>query len=400
MIAFVKHILVLYRASYSELPRDVWILSFVMFINRSGSMVLFFLTLYLTTQLNFSISEAGRMISLYGLGSLIGAFIGGWLSDHWGTSRIIIWSLILSGVGYIVLGQLQTPSLIAITIFFLAAVAEAFRPANSTAVGTACPPRIRARGYALSRLAANLGFAIGPAVGGYLALINYGYLFWVDGITCFGAALLFWIFIRKFKSKPVPELIDERTSDLPPWRDKIYLMILGLMLIFGIIFVQIFNTWPIYLKEIYQLNESNIGMLLALNAILIVLIEMPLVHKLENKNPLRMMSIGSLLLMAGFSLLPFGRAYLFVAFTVIIWTFGEMLVFPLVTGFISNRATDANRGKYMGMSTFTFALAFVIGPSLGTWIYEVFGGTFLWITVGIFGFICWAGFRYINMLNK
>ena len=144
----------------------------------------------------------------------------------------------------------------------------------------------------------------------------------------------------------------------------------------GLAFVQIFNTWPLYLKSVYSLLEDKIGLLLALNALMVALIEMPLTHSLEKFNIIKIMGLGGFLLLFGFSLLPFGDTFLFAAGTVIIWSTGEMLVFPFMAGFISNRANNNNRGKYMGMFTFTFALALVIGPALGTWIYDTYSPLF------------------------
>jgi MFS family permease len=185
-----------------------------------------------------------------------------------------------------------------------------------------------------------------------------------------------------------------------PFRDKTFLFILMFMLILGTIFVQVFNTWPIYLKATLGLSEPDIGTLLALNALLIVLVEMPLIHRIEKKNPMGIISLGAFLLFFGFTITPLFASYLFIAFTVIIWTTGEMLVFPLLTSLIANRANDHNRGKYMGMTTFTFALSFVVGPLFGTAIYDHFGGTVLWISIGFIGTLAFAGFRMLDLQQK
>ncbi|MGD9897908.1 MAG: MDR family MFS transporter [Calditrichaceae bacterium] len=388
-----------YRSAFSGLPTDVWLLSFVVFINRSGSMVLFFLAIYLTQKLNFSVSEAGRMISVYGIGSMSGAFLGGWLSDRFGTGRVQLYSLIFSGIGFIVLGYVTTPIALAVTLFLLATVADAFRPANATALAGACPPEFRARGFALNRLAINFGIAIGPAVGGVLATMNYHYLFWADGLTCLFASLFFWLFFHKVKFRKAPPE-ETASGDISPWRDSVFLSMLGLLLVMGMLFVQIFNTWPLYLRQETGFPENNIGFLLAMNALLIVLIEMPLVHRLERADPVKIMGIGSLFLFGGFGIIPFNDTYGYMIFTVIIWSIGEMLVFPLAGGFIANRATDRNRGRYMGMFTFSFSISFVVGPATGTWIYETFGPVNLWYSAGIAGIFVWLGFGFIKQLLK
>jgi len=392
----VKKLLLYYKASYSGLPKDAWMLAFVVLVNRSGSIVLFFMTLYLTKELDYSIAAAGRMISLYGIGSMAGAYLGGWLSDVIGTKRVQLFSLILSGIGFIILGHIKSPFIIAIALFIIAILNESFRPANATAVGQVTPPDLRARGFAMNRMAINLGVTIGPAIGGFLAMYNYRLIFWMDGLTCLVAGIILWKFFRhgEFETHLSGPAVDPHIGS--PWKDKIYLLFLMLTLTCGLMFVQLFNTWPVYLKDFYALLENKIGTLLAFNAFLVVLFEMPLIHRIGSRNQLKVISVGTLLLFSGFAILPFGSGILFGAFTVLIWTIGEMLIFPLAISFVSERASDKNRGKYMGMYVTSFALAFVIGPALGTGIYDTWGADSLWFSAGLIGIFVSAGFLLVG----
>jgi len=162
-----------------------------------------------------------------------------------------------------------------------------------------------------------------------------------------------------------------------------------MLLLMGFLFVQFFSTWPLYLRVSYGLAENQIGILVAFNAILVSLVEMPLVHRLEKGNVLKNIAWGSLFLFAGFAILPLAESFSFALFTVLIWSIGEMLVFPMMAGFIANRANNANRGKYMGLLSFNFSLAFVIGPIIGSGIYTKFGGTALWTAAGFTGIFVW-----------
>jgi len=394
----MKKLLNIYRNAYSGLPKSAWLLSAVVFVNYSGSMVLFFMTLYLTRKLGFPVWQAGRMISIYGLGSLLGSYLGGWLSDIIGTKRVQFFSLLCAGFGYIVLGYLRSPISLGITMFVLAIIAESFRPANVTAMAEVCPPQIRPRGFALNRLAVNLGITIGPAIGGWLAVMDYIYLFWVDGLTYISAAILFFLLFRSDSDVISSAKKNDTPANASPWKDPPFLITLGACFLIGILFYQLFNTWPLYLREYVGLSEDRIGLLLSMNGIMIVLIEMPLIHRLEKTNPLRIISWGSLLLFSGFVLLPFGRGYSYAALMVVIWTMGEIMAMPLISTFIASRAPDRSRGKYMGMYTFVFASAFVAGPALGTWIYETLGPFYLWTGLGVIGVIVWAGIRFADRL--
>ncbi len=307
-----------YIEAYSGLPKSVWFLSFVVLINRTGSIVFFFMTLYLTSQKDYTVAEAGQMISIYGLGALFGALLGGWLTDKIGSMKVQLYSLILSGIGYLVLGYAEQGIQIAGLLFVIAIVSEAFRPANATAIAEVTSPEIRSRAYALNRLAVNVGVTIGPAVGGFLATISYMYLFWIDGLTCLSASVALWFFLDKFQfivKKPDDE---KNISIKSPWKDKLFLYVLLLLLVMGFAFIQIFNTWPLYLKMVYKLLEDKIGLLLALNALMVAFIEMPLIHNLEKYNVIKIMGLGGFLLLLGFAILPFGNSFLFAAVTVVI----------------------------------------------------------------------------------
>ncbi len=389
-----------YKQAYSGLPKAVWFLSSVVLINRTGSIVFFFMTLYLTSQKDYTVAEAGQMISIYGLGALFGALLGGWLTDKIGSMKVQLFSLIFSGIGYIILGFAEESFQIAGLLFVVAVVSEAFRPANATAIAEVTSPEIRSRAYALNRLAVNVGVTIGPAIGGFLATISYIYLFWIDGLTCLTASLVLWYFLDKFQFIVKKSDEEKNISIKSPWKDKLFLYVLLLLLVMGFAFIQIFNTWPLYLKTVYNLFEDKIGLLLALNALMVAFIEMPLIHNLEKYNVIKIMGLGGFLLLLGFALLPFGNSFLFAAITVVVWSTGEMLVFPFMAGFISNRANDNNRGKYMGMFTFTFALALVIGPALGTWIYDTHSPVMLWYGIGFAGALIWLGFVLLYWLLK
>ena len=245
-----------YRAAYRGLPRPAWRLAAVVLVNRSGSMVLFFMTLYLTSQMGYSVSDAGRMISIYGLGSLVGAWLGGWMTDYIGAKQMQLASLFLSGITFIILAYMTGPFAIAATLFILATINEAFRPASVTAFSQVSTPQIRARVFGLNRLSVNLGVAIGPAIGGFLATIDYHLLFWVDGLTCIAAAIFLALAIpARMINSPIIDHTNVPAS-ANPLKDKIYLLLLVILLYLGIVFVQIFNTWPLFFRITVDLAQK------------------------------------------------------------------------------------------------------------------------------------------------
>lgn len=192
----------LYRNAYSGLSKEIWWLALVMFINRSGTMVIPFLTVYLTSK-GYSLAQAGYVMAAFGCGAILGGYLGGRVTDRFGHYYVQVFSLLLNGIFFIILAQMQTLLQFAICIFLLSTLGESFRPANSAAIAAYSNEINRTRCYSLNRLAINLGWAIGPAVGGFLASIRYSLLFWVDGLTCIFASLLLYFLFSAQRTRPV-----------------------------------------------------------------------------------------------------------------------------------------------------------------------------------------------------
>ncbi len=213
----------LYKRSFSNLSRNIWILSLVMFINRSGNMVLLFSSLYMTRELGFSIADAGLVMSCYGVGSVLGSYFGGWLSDRYRPFDVMVFSLLISGSVLFFLLFAKSFISLAIVIFLYAFTADVFRPANSKSIASFSGPENRTRSVSLVRLAVNLGFTVGPAVGGFIALyLGYKWLFIIDALTTYGAAIILWKYLPRADS-PVPQqanaiLSDATTSAYRDWR--------------------------------------------------------------------------------------------------------------------------------------------------------------------------------------
>ncbi len=318
-----------YVRAYRGLPRRAWILFAVNLVNSSGSMVIFFLALYLTRKLGLTTARAGQALSLYGVGSLAGAFAGGWLSDHVGSITVQKVSLAVCGVTLIVLGQVRTVAGILPLLFGLALFAGMLYPANATSMSKICPAELQVKGFALNRLANNLGATIGPAVGGVLALSDYRLLFWADGLTSLAAAAVFavlWKGARAGRETRSREpkcagaaqavgaeqgrvdtteterrpasgpAIGGRPRPSSPWRDVPFLLLMLIWLVWCSVFVQLLTTFPIYMRNVYGLAENRIGQLFAVNTIMIVTLEMILMERIRKHAQARAINISIVLL--------------------------------------------------------------------------------------------------------
>ena len=218
------------------------------------------------------------------------------------------------------------------------------------------------KGFALRRLSANLGITFGPVIGGFLILLDYRWLFWVDGLTTLASAVVIAALLKPIPSGP--DTACRRPARRPsrsPWRDGPFLAFMGLLLVLMIVFSQLFSTFNLYLNSAYGLPENRIGPLWAVNTVLIVLIEMVLIHALRKRSEIKIIALGGALIGLGFALLPFGRGFGYAAFTVVVWTMGEILTMPFTATITAARAGDAV-GRYMGVLSLMFSLGDVHRP--------------------------------------
>lgn len=360
-----------YLDAYRGLPRDVWLLALVLFVNRCGAMVLCFLTLYLTSQIYLTEVTASRMLAIYGLGSVAGGYLGGRLSERFGAFRVQTVCMFVA-VPLLLLIPLWTSwQAIGLSLLVLALFAEAVRPANATAIARVTTSENRSRAFALQRLAANLGFSFGPAIGGVLAKINYQLLFVVDALTTFAAAciLLHFFRMRRVENPERPALVTSNNKS--PLRDRQFVGVLALIVVTFVVFIQFLVTYPLYLRDHYGLEENQIGLIFAVNTSIIVLFEMVLIDYVRRWPLLQTIGWGSFLACVGFGMLPFGTTVQYAVLAMIVVTIGEMLAFPTTMAYVSQRAPSGTEGRYLGWYTVAHSVAWIAAPLLGATLYGI-----------------------------
>lgn len=379
-----------YKNSFRGLSREVWWLALITFINRAGTMVLPFLTLYLNKHLHFSFAEVGWIMSIFGLGSLIGSWLGGKLTDKIGFYQVMFWSLFISGLMLIGLQFITTFWGFSLALFLTMMIADTFRPAMFVAVKAYSKPENQTRTLTLVRLAINLGFTIGPFLGGIIiAAISYKGLFWVDGLTCIIAILLFR---RVLKNKSLSKKVAIKDNEFiasSVLKDKPFWVFLGIVFIMAVIFFQLFTTLPIFYRDVYGLTELQIGLLMALNGGLIFIFEMPLIHRLEKSSveKIRLIMIGLSLFSLSFLLLITTQWIGILIISMMILSFGEMLGFPFTNSFAIDRAPKGKEGKFMALYTMAFSLAHIFSAKLGMFITDLYGFNTNWLLMGILGLV-------------
>lgn len=400
----VRSIAKAYRDAYGGLPKEVWVLSLALFVNRCGSMVLAFLSLYLTNKLGFSMFYSGAIFSAWGLGSMTGSWVGGKLAKTLGAVRTQIIGLFLAVPFLLLVPMFQSWWGVAVTMYLFSVCSEGVRPANGVAVAQFTPSELQTRAFGLQRMAVNLGFSVGPVVGGLLAKLDYHWLFFADALTTGigGVVLLMHFGFRKYSKNKVAAakqlLAEENQTVGSPLKDLQFVAFILMLLPVGLVFFQFHATYPKFLEEHYHLDELMIGLLFSVNTFVIVAIEMLLLNWVRRFSLLRVVGWGGFLACVGFGILPFGNAYWFCILSMVLITFGEMFMFPVASGYVAERSTGRDQAMYMSWYAMNFSIAATLAPLVGTAAYE-YDPNMLWYVSGVLGVLVLVGFYLLNKFS-
>jgi len=370
------NIVKLYKDSFEGLSKEVWILALIYLVNRCGEMVIPFMSVFLTSQLGYTKTQTAIVLTCFGIGALLGSTIGGQLTDRIGNFKVMAISLAGAGISFI--GILFFKEFFFLSSWMIVAgiFNSMFSPAAFSAISIWEKKENETRGYSLLRMAINLGIAIGPAVGGFIAFkYGYSWLFILYGITCFLALVVLFALLKHKDEKYESADKEVVEAEMSPYRDKYLILFLFFNLINMVAFFQILFAIPVYFNEVLGMNEKLIGHFFTANGLLILMLEMPVVFIIEKKKKyFKMLAWGAILIGLGFlSLNIFTLPLLAIIAYSLLIAVGEVINFPFIPTLAMTRASEHNQGKYMGMVSMMFAMAFSFAPMSGLAIVERIG---------------------------
>ena len=374
-----------YINNFRGFSREIWLLTLVTFINRSGTMVIPFLSKYLKEDLHFTYGQVGWVMVCFGLGSLAGSWLGGKLSDKIGFYKIMVFSLFTSGVLLFFIQYITSFYGLCLGMFGIMVIADMFRPAMFVSIRTYAKPENRTRAMTLVRLAVNLGMSAGPALAGLIIMgIGYKGLFWADGASCIIAIILFRILVKEKKKVEIADAHLETVKSKSPLRNTSFVMFLFCSFAATVAFFQLFNTLPVYHHEHYGLTELDTGLLISFNGLMIFFFEMPIVGFLERRNipKLKIILWGSVCIALAFFSLTIDMWKGILLVNMLFLTLGEMFCFRFSNSFALSRASRGQEGQYMAFYTMSFSLAHILSAKIGFGIIASYGYNANWIAMG------------------
>ena len=391
------------KKTYSEFPRLFWIIVGVRFVDGIGGTLLFpFFALYITQRFHVGMTEAGVLLGMSSLFGLVGSMAGGALTDRFGRRRLILFGLVFSAVSTLAFGLVTHISLMYPLSVVIGLLSNIAHPAHDAMIADILPESKRQEGFGILRVVGNLAWIIGPTIGGFVASINFFYLFVIDTvISCLVALFLFRV---------LPETQPERHPDAKPesllttvggyrhvLRDRAFIafMLAGILML--LVYQQMYGTLSVYLRDVHGVDPRGYGFLMTSSAITVVLFQFTVSRLIRRRPAFLMMCLGSLFYMIGFSLYGVFTTYALFVLNMVIITIGEMIVVPTGQVLAAGFAPEHMRGRYMATFGLSWAIPATIGPGLAGYILDNFNPNLLWFIGGALCAVAAFGFYLLHL---
>jgi MFS family permease len=369
---------------YQEFPKKFWIVVGVHFVDKIGGTLVFpFFALYITRKFNVGMTEAGILLGLLALAGIFGSVIGGALTDRLGRRKLILFGLIFSALSSLALGSVNEFA----WLFPLAAIVGLFSdvggPAHGAMIADILPRDQRQEGFGILRVVGNMAWLVGPTVGGFVARTSFFALFVIDAVISCVVALLFYILMPETKpahqeAEPHERLVDTFRNYGVVLRDKAYVAFLLAAVVMGMVYVQMYNSLSVYLRDQHGVQPQGYGFLLTASAITVIAFQFWVMRAIKTRPQFLMMALGTIFYLIGFGLFGLVTAYsLFVAAVVII-TIGEMIVIPTGQALAAGFARIDMRGRYMAAYGLSMSVPAAVGPTAAGVVIDNYNPNLLW----------------------
>jgi len=377
----------------NEYPKTFWTLVLAVFIDHMGSALMYpFLALYVTRHFNVGMTQAGQLFAIFAVTSLTGSMIGGAIADKFGRKKMILFGILASASASLAFGFVQDLNLFYLVAGLTGILANAGSPAQNAMVLDLLPQEKQASGFGIIRVAYNISFAIGPVIGGLLANHNFLLIFLLDAFLSLITAGFVYLFIPETKPTPTAHQAGQSLAMtfrgyLGVFQDRLYLLLIGALVLIQMVYEQLNTTLPVFLRDTHGVQASQFGLLLSLNALMVVFMQLWIAGKTVKYPPMLVMAFSGFLYMIGFGLFGFVAQIPWFALCIILITIGEMTMSPVMMAMVSRFASEEKRGRYMAVFELGWVLPNTFASLCGGMVLDNLNPQWLWIGCAGIGFV-------------
>lgn len=394
------------QSTYREFPQTFWVLTIASFIDRLGGTLIFpFFSLYITQKFNVGLSQAGILFGLFSISSLVGSMIGGGLTDKFGRRNLVLFGLIVSALSSLSMGLVNDLNLFYILAVFVGLLSDVSGPAYQAMIADILEEEKRAEGYGILRVVMNMAWIVGPAIGGLLASRSFLLLFVLDAISSLITAAIVYRMIPETKPEADEEaepvtLLQTMKGYAQVFSDRLYALFIMISILVGAVYMQMYSTLSVYLRDVHGVPAQGFGTLISINAGTVVLLQFWVTRKTKRYPIMLMMALGTAFYLAGFTAYGFVTTYAFFVIAMLVITVGEMITVPLSQAIAARFAPEDMRGRYMAVFGLSWAIPSTFAPWAAGVIMDNYDPNWIWYSSGILAAIAILGYFALHLRTK
>lgn len=389
----------------SNQPRAIWVLFFGWLTsNFAFAMIVPFIGIYFLDVLKVSPGQVGIFFAIATISRSVSQLISGELSDRYGRRRLMYWGQYLRGFTFLMvvpciyfnLGYFTVSLVLYINYFF----GGIYQTVGNAAISDVTTPEKRLEAFSFTRIGGNLGWALGPATGGFLSVFGYELLFFIASVlSVLSAYFIFRLMDKDHFKNSASEKLTLSSFYSPLKNDRPFLIFNGAALLLFICVGQIISTFAVFSHQVIGLSNADLGLIFSINGSLIVLFQLAISDISKKYDLFNVVALGSLVFGISYSFVGILSGFWWVAFIMVFITLAEMMTMPTGNAIISILAPKNNQGRYMGIYSLLTSISWSLAPVLGTGMMELkIPDLWLWIIIGSFGFFATFGFLHSRKL--
>ncbi len=378
------------RFTFQRFPRQFWYLIFGTLVSATGmGMIWPFLTIYIQRELGVSLTTVTMLLTLDSVLSIISSFIAGPITDRYGRKWVIALSLGIMGIVYAVMSLVTALPVFALLMALRGAVVPLYRIGADAMVADLIADDQRVEAYSLSRMVHNVGVALGPTAGGFVTGQSYMLAFFIAA----GSLLLFGLFVAFAMRETLParaaQPADSKSSGVYSHllRDRFFQMFVLAFTFTGMATSLVFVLLGNYMVQNYGLPERSVGFVMAINAVMVVFLQVAVSLRTHGRAPLQVMALGGLLYALGIGSMALGSSFPHFAISMAVMTLGELVLLPTATTFAANLAPPEMRGRYMAIFGLGWSISHGFGPVVGGLVNDYIAPQAIWVSGLVWGLL-------------